>query len=211
MNDFILLVASGIIHPWLRAQSRLRQALRTFAGYTFSEARSLEAVSNYTPYRAAILYFHHKTISPDALERLEAFVYGGGGLLVLHAASSSFKSQPRYFDLLGGRFTGHGPIQTYTVTPTATPDPIFGDITAFTLKDELYWHNYQPDNQVHFTTPTRGQEEPVVWTRQTGAGRICYFAPGHLGSTWQIPQVRTILKRGLAWICEENSNQEFKT
>jgi type 1 glutamine amidotransferase len=113
LNYFILLVASGIIHPWLRAQSRLRQALSTFSGYTFSEARS--------------------------------------------------------------------------------------------------WHNYQPDNQVHFTTPARGQEEPVVWTRRTAAGRICYFAPGHLGSTWQIPQVRTILKRGLAWVCEENSSQEYET
>lgn len=64
-------------------------------------------------FAALVLYFHHKTLSPAALTRLEAYARQGGGILALHSATASFKDCLPYFDILGGRFIGHGKVEPF--------------------------------------------------------------------------------------------------
>lgn len=185
-------------------------------GYRFRRVSTLEALPELSldSVRAIVLYLHTETISPGALERLEAFVSEGGGLLAVHAASASFMGEERYFDILGGRFVEHGPIEMFEVRPVAPgpdapQDEVFRDIPAFSVKDELYRHEYDPDNTIHFYTLVGDEREPVVWTRtvpsggsgQAGPGRVCYFSLGHTLSSMRHPQVWQILQRGLAWVC----------
>jgi type 1 glutamine amidotransferase len=196
----ILLVSDGIVHPSLLARFWLRRALAA-PGYRFRRVASLEALPRLPPgsFRAVVLYVHHNTLSPAALEHLEKFLQAGGGLLALHSASASFKEQPHYHDLLGGRFLRHGPVEEFLVQPAAPPDEVWGDLPAFSVRDELYRHEYDAANRVHFYTEVEGEREPVVWTRHHGRGRVCYCALGHTAGTLRHPRVRQILHHGLAW------------
>ena len=202
-------MSEGLVHPSLLARFFLQRALVTLPSYRFRRASSLEALPHLAmdPFRAIVLYLHHETISADALECLEDFVRGGGGLLAVHSASASFREEERYFNILGGRFVEHGPIEPFEVRrvapgPVTPQESVFDDIPAFSVKDELYRHEYDPGNQIHFYTPVGEECEPVVWTRRYSQGRVCYCALGHTISSMRHPQVWQIMQRGLAWVTQ---------
>jgi type 1 glutamine amidotransferase len=203
MNQSVVLVSAGLVHPSLPVRFLVRRALETTSGYQFRQVSSLEALPRLAldAYRAIVLYVHHETISPAALDCLEHFVAEGGGLLAIHSASASFKQEPRFYDLLGGRFVEHGPIETFEVQPVSPAQDAFAGIAPFSVRDELYRHEYGPENHIHFFTLVDGGQEPVVWTRSHDPGRVCYCSLGHTVNSVRNPQTQQILQRGLAWVC----------
>ncbi len=203
LDNRILLASSGLLHPSWLARRRLKRSLQMMPGYVFQQVASLQVLPQLDmfSFRAIVLYFHHQAISSSALVCLDEFVRRGGGVLAIHSATASFKQEPRYFEILGGRFQTHGPIGTFTVHQTKSPDDVFGHVGSFQIKDELYIHELAPDLTVHFEAMHAGKPVPVVWTRRYGAGRVCYAMPGHTAETMQHRMVQHILKRGLAWVC----------
>lgn len=202
-----LLVSDGLVHPSLLGRFWLRRALTALPGYLFRRVALLEALPHLSldSFRAVVLYIHHPTLSPAALERLDAFLEQGGGLLAVHAASASFKEEPHYYDILGGRFVGHGPVEEFLVQPAAPQDEVFTAIPEFSVRDELYRHEYDAANRIHFYTVLGDEREPVVWTRRWGQGRVCYCALGHTVSAMRHPCVQQILQYSLAWVSEEEA------
>lgn len=198
----LLLVTDGLFHPPLPARICLR---RTFAGqkqYSVSHIHSLEKLpAQMNSYAAVIIYLHHKNISQKALAQLDNFVASGGGLMGIHSATASFKQTHHYFEILGGRFVGHGPVERFTVKPVGN-SPTFEGISAFEVYDELYLHECQPDIEVHFTTEYEGEAVPVVWTQTYGKGRVCYACPGHRTASLRNETYRKLLQRGLNWVIE---------
>jgi type 1 glutamine amidotransferase len=199
----VLLVSDGIVHPSLPARFWLHRALAALPGYRLRRVNSLEALLRLSPdaCRAIVLYVHHAAISPAALARLDAFLARGGGLLAVHSASASFKEEPRFYEILGGRFVEHGPVEEFAVEPSLPQDEVLGEVPAFRVRDELYRHEYDAANRIHLYTAVGEEREPVVWTRAWGRGRVCYCALGHTVSVVRHPRVRQILQRGLAWAC----------
>ncbi len=147
-----------------------------------------------------VIYIHHKKISERALAQLDDFVSKGGGILGVHSATASFQGQLHYFEILGGRFIGHGPVASFEVKPVPESE-LFAGIPVFNVKDELYIHELQPGITPHFTATHEGQEVPIVWTYHYGQGRVCYAVPGHRTETMQNETYQKILQRGLAWVC----------
>ena len=202
MSTEILLVSAGLFHPSLVCRFWLRRALNTLPGYRFTRASSLEALPRLPldPFPALVLYVHHEPLSAVALDCLDDYLERGGGLLALHSASASYKEEPRFYEMLGGRFVRHGPVEAFAVQASAPEDEIFGRVPAFTVHDELYRHEYDPVNRIHFHTVVDGEREPVVWTRRWGRGRVCYCSLGHTMGAVRHPQFHQILGRGLAWV-----------
>ena len=93
-------------------------------------------------------------------------------------------------------------VKHFEVKPVPESD-VFAGIPAFTVRDELYIHELQPGNEVHFTAKHEGQEVPSVWTRRYGKGRVCYMVPGHTTSSMRNTTYQKVLQRGLAWVCGE--------
>lgn len=199
----LLLISAGFVHPSLWARFQLRQGLSALPDCRIDRAASLEALPGLplADYDGMVLYMHHEALSDAAFRALDDFVQRGGGLLAVHSASASFKEHDGYYDLLGGRFVEHGAIEPYRVEPALRNDPIFAGIPAFTIRDELYRHEWLDDVRVRFTVSVDGEREPVVWTRACGEGRVCYAAPGHTASSMHNPRMRTVLRRGLLWAC----------
>jgi hypothetical protein len=86
-------------------------------------------------------------------------------------------------------------------------DPIMKGIEDFDYRSEQYYMHVDPSNEVLATTTFSGKHAswiegvvmPVVWKRLHGKGRVFYSALGHVASEFDVPQMRTILQRGMVW------------
>lgn len=198
----ILIISSGIIHPSVLARTIFHNFLKQIDGYHYTFSTSIEALKRLKneKYDSVVIYLHRQKISGDALDALDVFVKSGGGLLAIHSASASFKKHDRYFDILGGRFISHGKIEEINIVQSNECTEIFGDIGNFSVRDELYMHEWDKNNNICFFTEKNGKTEPLVWTRVYGAGRVCYIAAGHCYKTMKNPDVQEIINRGLSWV-----------
>ena len=205
----ILLVTDGFFHPPLMGRIALHQNLKQLNDFAFVHVSSLEKLpAELETFSALVLYYHRKTISGTALKKLENFVSNGGGILAIHAATASFKESVPYFEILGGRFIGHGAVENFEVRRSKFSeaetgrDDIFGGLENFVVKDELYIHELQPGIEVHFTAQLQGRDVPVVWTYHHGKGKVCYAGPGHTTGSMCNKTYQQILQRGLRWVTE---------
>ena len=205
MTCSVLLLTDGFFHPPLFGRLSLRSILGQLPGFSFQHRRTLEALPRLDlgKFSTLVIYLHHQRISSAALDALDRFVSAGGGLLGIHSATACFKQTRRYSEILGGRFTGHGPVERIRVQPALSGDPLFSGIGGFTVRDELYLHEIHAGVRVHFETRKAGETLPVVWTYVYGKGRVCYACPGHTSETMQNPLYQKVLQRGLEWVSGE--------
>ena len=154
------------------------------------------------------IYTMSKIDKPEALALCEA-VKSGVGLAGHHGGmGDAFRDNVDYQFMCGGQWVAHpGNIIDYAVTITKPEDPIVAGIGDFRYRSEQYYMHVDPSNEVLATTTFGGEHAawikgvvmPVVWKRHHGKGRVFYSSLGHVASEFQVPQMRTILKRGLLW------------
>jgi hypothetical protein len=221
----VLLISTGLAHPSVKARSQLSALLQTVSGIELRRSCGLAGFTRLESgrYTAAVLYYHRSHLSQRRLTALSRFVERGGGVLAVHSATASFKEYPDYFRILGGRFAGHGPVEEIRVHRSESSDretsgasaadgseaaarssdaPDCSDLPAsFTLRDELYRHRFYGGVSVHFRAEDgEAWEEPVVWSRLYGDGKVFYTAFGHTAAALEHPAVQDIIRRGMEWL-----------
>lgn len=206
----VFLLSKGFIHPSLLGRHYLRRCIAELSGIVVRETSSIESLARlrYPEYAALVMYLHRQVISRGALDALDGFVRSGGGLLAVHSASASFKKESRFFDILGGRFVRHDRVHEFTVSASVQDPGIFTGIPSFTIRDELYLHEYDPGVTVHFTADHEGRAEPVAWTRAHGQGRVCYISLGHRAPAIKNPHVLEMLRQGMRWVAGEEGGDK---
>jgi uncharacterized protein len=148
-------------------------------------------------------------LSKEAGQRLTAAVRAGTGLAGYHMGlATSFRDCVPFRYAAGCYWVAHpGDIITYRVEVTRPDHPIMAGIESFEHTSEQYYLHYDPAVEVLATTRFDGAyhpwrkdvEMPVVFTTTHSEGRVFYSSLGHTADELEIPQVRTILKRGLLW------------
>ena len=94
---------------------------------------------NIKKYDVVLFYGSGGTISDRKQEQgLWDFVHQGGGIEAVHATDAN-KSSDVYWELLGGRFIGHGGAM-YTVHIYDQNHPITAGLRDFEISDETYAH-----------------------------------------------------------------------
>ncbi|MBI3947103.1 MAG: ThuA domain-containing protein [Armatimonadetes bacterium] len=144
------------------------------------------------------------TIAPEQLNPLLEAVRGGVGIAGLHGGmGDAFRSATEYQFMVGGQWVAHpgGAGVTYTVNITDAPSPITAGVKDFQITSEQYYVHVDPVNTVLATTTFafNGAVVPAVWTKSYGEGRVFYCSPGHVAKDLSIPEMRTILTRGMLW------------
>lgn len=149
------------------------------------------------------------TIEKAEVEGLCAAVRSGVGLAGFHGQmGDSFRNEVRYQFMVGGQWVAHpGNIIDYRVTVTRPDDPVMQGIRDFPYRSEQYYMHVDPNNEVLATTTFGGEHcdwiaghvMPVVWKRRHGAGRVFYSSLGHAAAEFDVPEMRTILRRGMLW------------
>jgi type 1 glutamine amidotransferase len=149
------------------------------------------------------------TIGKDALENLLAAVQGGVGLGGYHGGmADAFRNEPDYQFMVGGQWVAHpGNVIDYRVDVTRPDDPVMAGIASFPYRSEQYYLHVDPRVQVLATTAFSsahapwidGAVVPQVWKTRYGHGRVFFSALGHAASEFDVPEMSTILRRGLLW------------
>jgi hypothetical protein len=148
-------------------------------------------------------------ITGEQSKGLEAAVRAGTGLAGWHGGIvDSFRTSADYQFMTGGQFVSHpGGFVDHRIE-VVSDDPIVEGITHFDLHTEQYYVHADPTNNVLATTTFRahpdypwiaGATMPAVWTRTWGDGRVFVCTPGHKLEDLEVPEVRTIIERGLLW------------
>jgi uncharacterized protein len=144
------------------------------------------------------------------VENLSKAVQNGVGLAGYHGGmGDAFREATEYQFMVGGQWVAHpGNIIDYTVEITKPDDPIMRGLPkTFPYHSEQYYMHVDPANEVLATTTFSGEHAdwingvvmPVVWKRYHGKGRVFYSSLGHVTAEFDVPEMRTILHRGLLW------------
>jgi uncharacterized protein len=149
------------------------------------------------------------TITPEQEKGLFGAVRRGAGIAGWHGGmGDSFRGSTEYQYMVGGQWVAHpGGIVRYTVNVLNRTDPVMNGISDFTIQSEQYYMHVDPGNEVLATTTFDAAIDPwidatvmpVVWKRHYGKGRVFYSSLGHVAKDFDIPEVRTIVQRGMLW------------
>ena len=143
-------------------------------------------------------------------EALEAYVRGGGGLVVYHAANNAFLHWSAYNDMIGlgwrGKDFGPGLTilpggQVVRIAPGTGLDPGHGPRHSFEVHVLAAHH---PVTRGLPASEISHQNEPMDWVRNYGKGRVYTTMLGH---TWQdepnpnlrCPEFRKLFAQGVEW------------
>jgi type 1 glutamine amidotransferase len=152
-------------------------------------------------------------IEKDEIANLSQAVRNGVGLAGYHGGmGDAFREAVEYQFMCGGQWVAHpGNIIDYRVNITRPDDPIMEGIQDFDYHSEQYYMHVDPSNEVLATTTFSGEHAswiegvvmPVVWKRRHGQGRVFYSSLGHVATEFDVPQMRTIFRRGMLWAARE--------
>jgi type 1 glutamine amidotransferase len=146
-------------------------------------------------------------------EGLVKTIAGGAGLAGCHGGlGDSFRENTEYQYMVGGQFVKHpGGQVSYTVQIDAKKDPITKGINDFSLYSEQYYMHVDPALDVLASTKFSGVHDswingaivPVVWKKSFDKGRVFYISIGHSKDNFEIPEVWTLITRGISWAAQK--------
>jgi type 1 glutamine amidotransferase len=152
-------------------------------------------------------------IEKDEVAGLSKAVREGTGLAGFHGGmGDAFREAVEYQFMCGGQWVAHpGNIIDYRVNITRPDDPVMQGIRDFDYRSEQYYMHVDPSNEVLATTTFSGEHAPwiegvvmpVVWKRRHGQGRVFYSSLGHVAKEFDVPEMRTILRRGMLWAARD--------
>jgi uncharacterized protein len=148
-------------------------------------------------------------IGKEEVQALTDAVRGGVGLAGFHGQMcDSFRKETEYQFMTGGQWVSHpGNIIDYRVNIAKPDDPIVSGIGDFDYRSEQYYMHVDPAVEVLATTTFSGEHcdfvkgvvMPVVWKKRYGKARVFYSSLGHTADEFAVPQMRTMLERGMLW------------
>jgi type 1 glutamine amidotransferase len=182
-------------------QVHLENSTRAFAG------PRLHTMSLIVP------IFTMSKIEKDEVANLSQAVREGAGLAGYHGGmGDAFREAVEYQFMCGGQWVAHpGNIIDYRVNITRPDDPVMEGIRDFDYRSEQYYMHVDPSNEVLATTTFSGEHAPwiegvvmpVVWKRRHGQGRVFYSSLGHVAKEFEVPEMRTIIRRGMVWAARD--------
>lgn len=181
------------------------------------------------PYDVLVVNYCGPRWGDPAEKAVEEFVRSGKGMVVIHAADYPFADNPvlsermgntgvvqptwtAWGDMVGAVWsskppsTGHARRHAYPVRWQDAQHPIAAGLQAFTISDELY-HNFhlRPGNHILASAIDdtafggNGKDEPLLWTRSYGKGRVFHTALGHDVDAMHAPGFVSTYARGVEW------------
>lgn len=192
----VVYLTNGTHHPGPRAQTRLLNLLTRLLKHEPKRCRRLAEFGSLPETDLCIAYFHHPADRSQIVDAFDSFVTGGGSLYAIHGVLASFKGNPGFAKLLGGVFSGHGPVDQLKVIRAGGTD-------EFRIVDEPYEISMVSDLNVTWSwhnthvRPGHAGEAPAAWTRSHGAGTVSCLSLGHRAQTWASTGVERILAETL--------------
>jgi type 1 glutamine amidotransferase len=151
----------------------------------------------------------------------QRYIRAGGGFVGIHSATGSMRKWPWFWSVVGGKFSRHAKMQTFTVKVKDPKDISTAHLPAtFEWTDEFYYVDNMPDGLHVLLTgdlttiddpgkdkyPGKkfGDEFPLAWRHQFDGGREWYTALGHKPEHYSDPKLTRHLLGGILWAIGES-------
>lgn len=146
------------------------------------------------------------------------FTKRGGGIVVIHTAIVG-QDHEWWRSVVGGAWVHgktrwrEGPMALDYVGEAGKRHPITAGAASFKMDDEIYYDlSVSPDVRVLATSDTDKGDPRIqgqMWTYEKDDYRAFVCIPGHLYKTFERPNFRAILLRGIAWAGKREDVDEF--
>lgn len=187
------------------------EAVRTLGDFEVDHTEDPQALETPLDAYAAVVFLSTsgEVLTPAGRERLAAYVEAGGGFVGVHAAACTEYEWPYYGELLGARFDRHPDLQRGRAIVEDREHPATRHLPAvWDFVDEWYDFRTNPRGEVRVLARAdessyegggMGEDHPLVWCREQGAGRVFYTALGHASEAYDDPDFRAHLLGGIDW------------
>ncbi|MBW3624823.1 MAG: ThuA domain-containing protein [Armatimonadetes bacterium] len=144
----------------------------------------------------------------STLERLGSETQG---ICVLHHGIVAFQEWPFWSDLVGieDRTLQSFHMDQSVEVEVADPDhPITRGLSGWTMIDETYrMADADPENGNHLllTTSHPKSMRTLAWTREFRGSRVFCYQAGHDTQTFDDPNFRRVMDRGIRWLARRES------
>ena len=150
----------------------------------------------------------------------QRYIRAGGGFVGIHSATGAMRTWDWYWSLIGGRFSRHAKMQTFTVKVKDPKDLSTAHLPAsFEWTDEFYYVDHIPpglhvllagdllklDDPGKDKYPGKlfGDEFPLAWRHRFEGGRAWYTALGHQKEHYSDPMLTQHILGGILWAMGE--------
>lgn len=162
--------------------------------------------------RSAVVFLSTsgEVLTPDGQAALQGWISAGGGFMGIHSAACTEYLWPFYGELLGARFAGHPAFQPGTVLVEEQNHPAMGHLPLrWEWNEEWYDFRSNPRhsgaqvlatiNESGYDGGGMGADHPLVWCKESGAGRSFYTSLGHADEAYKDPDFLLHLLGALRW------------
>ncbi|MFD4564444.1 ThuA domain-containing protein [Streptomyces sp. NPDC058467] len=186
-------------------------AVRTLGDFEVDATEDPAALEAGLEAYAAVVFLSTsgEVLTARGRERLAAYVEGGGGFVGVHAAACTEYDWPYYGELLGARFDRHPEYQPGSAVVEDRGHPATRHLPpVWEFTDEWYDFRSSPRGSVRVLVSAdessyqgggMGEDHPLVWCREQGAGRVFYTALGHASQAYEDLDFRAHLLGGITW------------
>jgi len=198
-------------HQWEESTKLVQGILQGTGRFDVTVSTDKEVFASPTlgDYAAVVLsygFWQESDPSEAAKAGLINYAKGGGGVVALHFACSSFQEWQEYGALLGRVWKkgvgGHGPYGEFTVNIKSAEHPITKGMLDFKTEDELY-AKLTGDAEIEVLASAYSdwskQVEPMVFVKPYGKGRVVQNVLGHGLDSKQNPSYQKLLARSVEW------------
>lgn len=146
-------------------------------------------------------------LGDDHADSLGRHVAEGGALLACHTAPICFDGDARWRALLGASWdwgrSHHPPLGPAAIRPTEAAEghPITEGAGPFEVVDEVYADlDLDDDVEPLLVGEVDGRDQPVLWARTVGRGRVVVDLLGHHRDAIEQPAHAAVLRRAVTWL-----------
>jgi type 1 glutamine amidotransferase len=211
----ILVIGGGSSHNFKDFFGTTDVATLKAAGFTvhYTEDRD-QAAKELANADVAIISVNRKFFDTAAYRKaLFDFAAAGKGIVMLHPGTwYGFAGWPELnAQIVGGGARGHDKIHPFDVKAVKADHPVMKDVPAsFTVEDELYYVNAEPDKipggtaSIEVLAETSNSDKyqkphPSVWITKHPKARIVGLALGHDARTHDLKPYQQILINAAKW------------
>jgi uncharacterized protein len=211
----------GFVHDNIAASVKAIQELGAQNGFA-TEVSTNPAVftdENLKRFKAVVFCnSNNEGFDTDAQrEAFQRYIRGGGGFAGIHSATGTERKWPWYWQLIGGTFAWHHPLQPFTIRIAETnhPSTSFFPSNTWAWEDEFYYVK-ERNEKVHVlllgdssTVKKPGKKPadlpdaptlyPLAWYHEFEGGRAWYTALGHKPEYYSDPLFRKHILGGIQW------------
>ncbi len=211
----VLLISGGSSHKFGEFYGGTDRQVLLKAGFSvnYTEDRDQAAAALAEADVAVISVNRRYFDEPAYREALMAFAAAGKGIVMHHPGTwYAYPDWPELnAQIVGGGARGHDRIAPYAVNALRPDHPVMRGVPAsFTVEDELYYVNAEPDKIPPGTARIEVLAEsspsvkykaphPVVWITEHPRARIVGLTLGHDERTHDHPAFRTLLINAVTW------------